>query len=567
MNFPEDTKEEVATPVSPKGESNDVEEETNEVARSRLPEIWAYHMAQLDRIDELERRLDEQATRSRRRVQSILDQTPANRTSHLRLFVTHKFDNALPNQSKWTLVIEGKLLVGLLDHQSAARVDNEGALSSAKDDSTESFVPSADNPTTATSSAEGAIEAGIRDRYQKVGDHEEDPVNPTFFTHFFNKMEVVFQTIYQLKSPPKASLSPPKKSRSAKRKADKQDPFSINPRDLKASDPTKIVWTKNNSADANAFFVNYSDHYSERPTPPDMKFHSVTATITLHPTRPEPLYKPSPALAEKIFPRHQDNPTRRGNDQKRKKTGGEQDDSPPIALENDIRIPSLLKMKEITTAIYLYIRDKKLQDANEKSIILFDKTLSELFECESMNYSELNAALLSKNLISEVGQDEKPIVLTYIMKKDTVSPQQPAGTTSASEEVYSPTVVSFDMDVAVPSLFHYRSREMLRKIKKREFEYTSSRTKARYLLVASRGNEDIVKTKIEQAISGQGYAAENIPVFLALAKAAPPNSEARVASQIDAKTCALVERLDECSRHAEAAWDLVDACKGLAANK
>jgi hypothetical protein len=28
-----------------------------------------------------------------------------------------------------------------------------------------------------------------------------------------------------------------------------------------------------------------------------------------------------------------------------------------------------------------------------------------------------------------------------------------------------------------------------------------------------------------------------------------------------------VERLDECSRHAEAAWDLVDACKGLAANK
>lgn len=564
MNSPEDTKESTATPVSPKGDSIEIEEETKELSRSRLPEIWAHHLAKLQRIDDLERRLDEQATRSRRRVQSVLDETPAHRSSHLRMFVTHKFDNALPNQSNWTLVIEGTSLVGLLDHQCAARVDNEGALSSAKINSAETYVPSAATAVTAPGSAEGAIEAAIRDRYQKVGDHEEDPINPTFFSHVFNKMEVIFQTIYQPKSPPRAALSPPKKSRSTKRKAEKQDPFSANSRDLRASDPTKIVWTKNTSADANAFMVNYSDHYSERPTPHDMTFHSVTATITLHPSRPETLYRPSPALAEKLFPRHQDNPAKRANDQKRKRTGGEQDDSPPIALENDIRIPSLLKMKEITTAFYLYIRDKNLQDPAEKSIILLDKNLSELFECESMSFADLNAALLSKNLIQAVTPEEHPIVLTYIMKKDTVSPQQPTAAKSQRHEVYSPTVLSFDMDVAVPSLFHYRSREMMRKIKKREFEYTSSRTKARYLLVASRGNEDIVKTKIDQAVSGQGYAEENIPVFLALAKAAPPNSEARVASQIDAKTCALVQRLDECSRQAEAAWDLVDACKGLA---
>eukprot|EP00980_Cylindrotheca_fusiformis_P030419 scaffold24796_cov211-Cylindrotheca_fusiformis.AAC.2 len=580
MSSTEETKEAYATPVSPKLDGIDSEiegveneQESKEVARSRLPEIWEYYMAQLQRIDELEKRLDEKVTFSRRRVQSILDQTPSYRSSHLRMFVTHKLENELPNQSDWTLVIEGKLLVGLLDHQCAARVDKEGALSSAREDSAESYIPSAASTATAAaaSGADSAVDAGNRDRYQKVGDHEEDPINPIFFTHLFDKMEVIFQTVYQPKTPPRASMSPPKKSRSTKRKAEKIDPNSVSSRDLRASDPTKIVWTKNNSPDANAFLVNYSDHYSERPTPPGMKFHSVTATITLHPTRPETLYKPSPALAEKLFPRHRENLSSRGHDPKRKKTGEGQDDSPPpIILENDIRFPSLLKMKEITTALYHYIREKKLQDETEKSIILFDKTLSDLFECESLNFSELQAALLSKNLISPVGPEDSPIVLTYVMKKDTVSPQEPTANKSLSavgDEVFSPTVVSFDMDVAVPSLFHYRSREMMRKIKKREFEYTSSRTKARYLLVASRGNEDIVKTKIEQAVSGQGYAEENIPVFLALAKAAPPNSEARVAAQIEAKTCSLVQRLEECSRQAEAAWELVDACKGLASKR
>ena len=165
-----------------------------------------------------------------------------------------------------------------------------------------------------------------------------------------------------------------------------------------------------------------------------------------------------------------------------------------------------------------------------------------------------------------VQRDEEPTVLTYIMNEKTTSPQQPPGTTSEEmmeEEGHQHQVLSFDMDVAVPILFHYRSRELLRRIKRREFEYTSSRTKARYLLVASRGDEDIVKAKLEQVVSGHGYSVENIPVFLALAKAAPPNSEARNAAQIDAKTCALVGRVDECTRRAQSAWDLVEACSDL----
>jgi chromatin remodeling complex protein RSC6 len=558
------------------------QEESPETPRSKLEEIWSYYKTQLDRIDDLEQRLDEQATRSRRRVTNILDQTPAHRMSHLRMFLTHIYANTLPNQSKWTLVIEGKLLIGLLDYKSAAKVENEGPISSLptsdnfkKDDS--SYMPNAADAKTGSSSNENTLaEATSRGQYRTVGEKEEDPVEPVFFTHFFDKMEVIFQTIYQPKSPPRPSLSPPKKSRSTKRKAEKQDSSSISPRDLRASDPTKIVWTKNISADANAFFVNYSDHYSERPTPPGMKYHSVVATITLHPTRPVDaiFYTPSPALARKFFPRHQNNSRKQSNDQKRKKTDGsasnEQEESPPIALDNDILLPSLLTMKEITTALYLYIKDKNLQDSNEKSNILLDKSLSDLFECETMNFSELQQALISKNLITKVGPEEQPIVLTYIMKKDTTSPQHPPGAVPESDTKdpsHHHQVLSFDMDVAVPSFFHYRSRELLRRIKRREFEYTSSRTKARYLLVASRANEDIVKTKIEQTISGQGYAADNIPVFLALAKAAPPNSEARIAAQIDAKTCALVGRLEECSRQAEASWELVEACTTMTSDK
>ena len=545
------------------------------IAQSRLPEIWAYYTAQLDRLDDLEKRLDEKETRCRRRITNLLDQTPSYRKSHLRLFLTHK--NEQTPKNIWTLVIEGKLLVGLLDHKRAAQLEKEGAWSSQQEPS--SYIPTA--ATHANSKAAAKARAAkeeatmtSRERYRAQGETEEDPVEPIFFTHFFDKLQVVIQTIYQPKTttpPAQSSLTPPNKSRKRKQ-ADKQEATApVHTKDLKASDPTKIVWNKTHTEDADAFVIHYSDHYSERPPPPGMKFHSIVATVTLHPTRPETMYQPSQALAENFFPRHIPVDFKARAEKRRRMETGEPEQPPPIALDNDIRVPSLLTMKDITMALYRYIVDKNLQDANDKSLIVFDKVLSNLLECESMNFSDLQQALLTKNLVVPVGPDDEPIVLTYVMKKETTSPQQPLSTLEkkdAEEQVgHHNQVLSFDTDVAVPSYFHYRSRELMRKIKRREYEYTSSRTKARYLLVASKGNEDIIKSKIEQVISGQGFAAENIPIFLALARAAPPNSEARAAAQIDAKTCALVERLEECSRKAEAAWDLVDACRGLTTQK
>jgi len=207
-----------------------------------------------------------------------------------------------------------------------------------------------------------------------------------------------------------------------------------------------------------------------------------------------------------------------------------------------------------------------LQDESDKSLIVCDKVLTGLLDCESLNFGDLQSTLLSKNLIKPLQPEEDPIVLTYVMKTNTVSPQgpPPQGTALEIPEGHIPSVLSFDMDVHIPSFFHWRAREIMRRIKRREFEYTSSRTKGRYMLVASRGNEDVVKTKIGECVSGFGYAEENIPIFLALAKAAPPNSEARGAAQTDAKTCALVGRLDECTRKAQSAWDLVEDCRRVA---
>lgn len=633
MDTSSETEEAAAAPVSPKEEEQAIETEPEPSkaisdslsSESHLPHIWSHYLEQLQKIDELERKLDERATRSRRRVQTILDQTPSYRNSHLRMFITHQFQNALSHQALWTLVIEGKPLVGLLDHESAARVDAEGSLSAIKktpvdmDGSKKSYMPTAAKATAAapggtgtaqvggsagTASNPNAIAAmGSSDKYRFQGGEAEDySLDPTFFTHFFHKMEVVFRTVYEPRTATAATPTPTKKARN-KRKADRQDvnmasPGSVNPRDLRASEPTHVIWNQTNSADADAFFVQYSDHYSDRPMPPGMKFHSIVANISLYPIRPEETYKPSKKLAETLFPRHVENPFRQaaidqadGPDAKKRRTEGEPVPQTTIPLENDIQVPALLTMKEITTAIYMYIQKKGLQDSVDKSIINLDKTLQSLFERETMNFAELRQALFAKNLISEVGKDDEPVILTYVMTKEGVSQQQPAGTTTASSQtaaektantpaatmvapegskpapdiIVTPTVFSFDMDIAIPSLFHYRSRELLHKIKKREFEYTSSRTRARYLLVACRGNEDIVKTKIEQVIAGQGYAGENVPIYLALAKAAPPKSEARVAAQIDAQTCAILERLEECNRQAEAAWELVDACKELSA--
>lgn len=542
--------------------------------QSRIPEIWQHFHRRLNEIDELEKRLDEHVKRFRRRVTCAVDQEVPYRRSHLRVFVTHKNEKNEQDASMWTLAVEGKLLVGLLDHASAQRVDKHGAFvrKSRGDEGEEevlhikssSVLPTVPEPGATDGAEGGGSSRADRNRYRSVGDVEEDPIEPTLFTHAFDKVEFIFQTIWQPETPPQSSsnLTPPKKSR--KRKVEvPQAPAAINPKYLRSSKPTNFSWTRKQSNDAHAFRVNYAGVEA----PESMKFHSVVATVIAHPTQGETMYRPSGALAEKFFPKHvAGTHPRIAKRRKAAEDGTSLDDDLSIPLENDIHVPSHLTLNEIIMCLLQYITDKKLQDEGDKSLILCDKVLSELLECESLNFGDLQATLLAKKLITPLEPEEDPVVLTYVMKTSTTSPQEipPKDTVVEVPEGHHYQVLSFDMDVCIPSFFHWRAREIMRRIKRREFEYTSSRTKGRYMLVASRGNEDIVKTKIGECISGYGYVEENVPIFLALAKAAPPNSEARGVAQADAKTCALIGRLDECTRQAQVAWDLVEDCRTLA---
>jgi hypothetical protein len=561
--------------TSPEDKDKETELSNNQeiLPQSRVPEIWQNFHRRLNSIDELEKRLDEHVKRFRRRVTCAVDQEVPYRRSHLRFFVTHKREENEHEAKMWTLVVEGKLLVGLLDHASAQRVDKHGAFvyksggEEGRDADIDinikpsSVLPTVPEPGAADGAEGGGSSRSDRNRYRSVGDVEEDPIEPTLFTHAFDRLEASFQTIWQPETPPQSTsnLTPPKKSR--KRKVETPQPSNaINPKYLRSSKATNISWTKKQSNDSHAFHIKYA-HVE---APQSMKFHSVIATIVANPTHGETMYRPSAALAEKFFPKHVTSTNPRVTKRRKSAEDGaviEEDLS--IPLENEIHVPSHLTLNEILMCLLQYITDKKLQDEGDKSLIICDKLLSGLLECESLNFGDLQSTLLAKGLIAPLQPEEDPIVLTYILQTSTTSPQVfPAVDTVAElPEGHHHQVLSFDMDVCIPSFFHWRAREIMRRIKRREFEYTSSRTKGRYMLVASRGNEDVVKTKIGECISGHGYAEENIPIFLALAKAAPPNSEARGAAQTDAKTCTLVGRLDECTRQVQAVWDLVEDCR------
>ena len=489
---------------------------------SRLEALWEDHERRTRRIEELERRLDENARRKRRRIANLLDEVPVHRRSHLRVFLTHN--------KNFTLSIEGKLLIGHLDHLSAKEFDEDAKAEgrSSHEDDDDALARSSDP------------RVPYRGKDQNEGDV---PVDKVMFTHFFDKLHVTMQTVFQ-KPVVKEQLSPPKKTSRSKAKTK----AIMDANSLKTSFTKDYTWTRDMTGDASAWFVKYTP-----VTPPEgQEIHSVVSTVKLWP-RPanETLFKPSDALAAQLFPEHAPIPPKK---KKGKKKPSEEEEE-EIPMDNNIVIPPSLTMKEIIMALFHYIQEKNLTDADEPSVIVNDKVLTSLFQCDRMNFADVQQLLLTKQLIIDVTRE--PIVLTYIMTKDSSSP---ALGEAAPEHI--PQVLSFDTDVYVEGVFHYRVRELLRRIKRREFEYTSCRTRARNLLTAARANPDVVNRKIEDAVVGRGYTLEHVPVWLALAKSAPPNSETRAAAHMDAKICSLLDRLQHHTQAAKAAWNVVDACRG-----
>jgi hypothetical protein len=72
-------------------------------------------------------------------------------------------------------------------------------------------------------------------------------------------------------------------------------------------------------------------------------------------------------------------------------------------------------------------------------------------------------------------------------------------------------------------------------------------------------DEETAKTKIDNVVSGRQLAEDLQPVLAALGKAAPPNTEARNAAQLDVRTSHLLGRLREHQQAAQAVQELVEA--------
>lgn len=275
----------------------------------------------------------------------------------------------------------------------------------------------------------------------------------------------------------------------------------------------------------------------------------------------------------------------------------------PLDLTNEIHVPPTLSMKEIALAFFIYIRDRKLLDEHDKSVVVADELLQDLLHLEHFPFSELQQILLERKLIERVTDTYQPIYIKYIMEKDKAYPFGEKILESQNNNTPKPTLLQLDVDCNVPLLFPARARELLRRIKRRELEYTSSRTKARYLLqpslragggsgggasgsgitgsaTASSGANryvagninvsnvnsntskddegEIIRCKIEQAVTHQSSSEDLVPVFLALGKAAPPHTEARTSAHLDARISYLLGRVEERYRAAVNAWDVVD---------
>jgi hypothetical protein len=520
---------------------------------SRLTEIFDGFHNQICRIDDLERRIDERAVRSRRRVANLLDHSKPYRNSHLRLFVTHQHapplpvDPEQPPQPKkhplWTMHIEGKLLIDHLDHAGAAAFDAKTG-----------YTPPTD------------------DLDRSRGEKEEEEVQAIQFTHFFDKVAVQFYTVYQ----PKQKAVAPKKKTPAKkssRRGSKDTAKSpvpvvedreVDPRLLTTSEKTELICSKAMmTEDALAFAFQYPE---APPTVPGKLVHSVVASIQLFPAdvNADPMYQASPELASALFPSYGPEPKSADKFKKRKAddmSDGTVDEA--VALENEIAIPQGLTMKEITVAFFTYIQDRMLCDEADKSVVVCDKLLEKLFETERFPFSQLRELLFARNLVREISTE--PLRLTYIMKEDAASPDLSNPDRTMPSEDNPPGLLQLDTDVAVPALFPYRTRELLRRIKRRELEYTSSRTKARYMLMSRRAkDEEAVKLKIDQVVSGRQLGENMQPVMAALSKSAPPNTEARTASHLDVRMSYLLGRLREHHQAALAARELAEACRTLA---
>lgn len=590
---------------------------------SDLQRILEQFHSQIYRIDGLEQRIDARAVAARRRMASILDEGGSNvrgtRLTHARLHVSHSYTPVVtaagamaalmqkppadgshsvvrkPSPAIWTLHLEGRLLVDHLDHASAVQYDQKTGYTAPTDD---------------------------LDRSRGEEEESDKQQRALKFTHFFDKVAVTFQTVFELLDRKKQQL-PVLKKKSSRRSssmasgksnpAPKQQQLQQDEGDQRTmSAKHQVVWTCSDTDDADM----WSFSYVEPPSPDKSKWkvHSVVASMELYrrqqytkniPNLLSPQQQTQPGFITRyricstevqtsLFPNHGPYTTDVLTGLKRKREDFSLDETatfPPA--HNEVHIPNTLTMSDIANAFFTYIQDRRL--VHHDDVVQCDKLLQDSLGMEQFSYSQLRQLLIQRQIIQPV-LDDDPVRVVYILEQDAASVLGRPFAAVHEESASDLSLLQIDMDITVPNLFPYRARELLRRIKRRELEYTSSRTKARYLLstglsssssssntaaaaaatnnqarrvaqaamtAAKDEDERVVRTQMEHCVTGQVVAADLIPVHLALAKAALPFTEARMAAHLDSRMAYLLAELRERVPAAARAWQVVEACQEL----
>jgi len=542
---------------------------------------------------------------------------------------------------RWTLVIEGGLLIQHLDHVSAKEVDwrlENGLpiLGCVQDDI---MNDNDDGDKKNNGGGGGGMKrelwpGGVAER------QDEKVIDPLLFTHLFDKLEVELTIVKKAK---KTEVAPPSMKKT-------------------------FTWERTKStktADSNAFFIVHDEEHEFKPMggkvfKSEFNVDHIDAKIKLFRRQGdddvnETNYIPTPTMCEVFFPPFiglksdgdMKSKDKAKKSKKRKLTlsvssasldksihstsqsswmdasssampgagagggvGGAATTDintvatgvapigevpPQVKLEEKEGVPNTITMDEAVAAVFFYVRSRNLQDTQDASIINNDEQLSRLFGCNRMLLSAVRPLLIQKGLLVKVEPCTHPIIFNYAMTPDGKEPLAPkkidaapakgdddaksgrrristiekAASAEEEEEEEAPmqTMLSCDIDIQVPNLYHNRSKDVLRRIKNREFEYTSARTRAFRSLLTTFVHEDTARQVLGDAARGRGYAPYHKKAWMALAQGAVEGGEAQRAAMIDLRTTSLVEKLEERCTMAQGFARVVEACKGLGDEK
>ena len=186
------------------------------------------------------------------------------------------------------------------------------------------------------------------------------------------------------------------------------------------------------------------------------------------------------------------------------------------STHNQVHIPQLLTIQEIIHTFFVYIQDHHLILPNDDGstngdVVQCDTILQQLLNMEQFSFSELRTLLHQRQLIEPVmnhmihggsmsisdtnhaSSQYDPVRITYIMEQEGAStsliPQLTNNSTTlmnknhtSANDTSNLSCLQIDMDIFVPHYMMYRLYKLLQRLKVREQEYVSCRTKGRLRL-------------------------------------------------------------------------------------